>query len=57
MTNYKVKLDIKRNEPQPLDKCEVCFWGQNITNEVMKGLVAELDAAKKTWIKTTGVLT
>lgn len=47
MTNYKVKLDIKRNEPQPLDKCEVCFWGQNITNQVMKGLVAELDAAKK----------
>lgn len=47
MTNYKVKLDIKRNEPQPLDKCEVCFWGQNITSQVMKGLNAELDAAKK----------
>lgn len=47
MTNYKVKLDIKRNEPQPLDKCEVCFWGQNITNQVMKGLTAELDAAKR----------
>ncbi len=47
MTNYKVKLDIKRNEPQPLDKCEVCFWGQNVTSQVMKGLVAELDAAKK----------
>ena len=54
MTNYKVKLDIKRNEPQPLDKCEVCFWGQNITNEVMKGLVAELDAAKKDLDKNYG---
>lgn len=54
MTNYKVKLDIKRNDPQPLDKCEVCFWGQNITNEVMKGLVAELDAAKKDLDKNYG---
>jgi len=54
MTNYKVKLDIKRNEPQPLDKCEVCFWGQNITNQVMKGLVAELDAAKKDLDKNYG---
>ena len=54
MTNYKVKLDIKRNEPQPVDKCEVCFWGQNITNQVMKGLVAELDAAKKDLDKNYG---
>ncbi len=54
MTNYKVKLDIRRNDPQPLDKCEVCFWGQNITNEVMKGLVAELDAAKKDLDKNYG---
>ncbi|HRG24493.1 MAG TPA: DUF4403 family protein [Chitinophagaceae bacterium] len=54
MTNYKVKLDFKRNEPQPLDKCEVCFWGQNITNQVMKGLVAELDAAKKDLDKNYG---
>lgn len=51
--DYKVKLGIVRNEPQPLDKCEVCFWGQDITKQVMKGLIAELDASKKTWIKTT----
>lgn len=44
--DYKVKLSIKRNEPQALDKCTVCFWGQNITNEVLKGLKTELDAAK-----------
>ena len=54
MTNYKVKLDIKRNEPQPLDKCEVCFWGQNVTGQVMKGLVAELDAAKADLDKNYG---
>src|SRR4029078_8390046 len=44
--DFKVRLNIKRNEPQPLDKCEVCFWGQDITKQVMKGLIAELDAAK-----------
>jgi len=56
MTNYKVKLAINRNEPQPIDKCEVCFWGQNITKQVMKGLVAELDAAKKDLDKNYGTV-
>ncbi|MBK8698132.1 MAG: hypothetical protein IPN29_00550 [Saprospiraceae bacterium] len=28
MTNYKVKLAINRNEPQPIDKCEVCFGAE-----------------------------
>ncbi len=45
--DYKVRLYVKRNEPQPLDKCEVCFWGQDITKQVMKGLTSELDASKK----------
>lgn len=44
--DYKVRLQIKRNEPQPVDKCEVCFWGQDITKQVLEGLKAELDAAK-----------
>jgi hypothetical protein len=47
LPDYKVKLNIVRNEPQPLNKCEVCFWGQDITSEVLKGLKTELDAAKK----------
>lgn len=55
MTNYKIKLDIRRNEPQALDKCTVCFWGQNITNQVIKGLNAELDASKKEMEKNYGV--
>jgi Domain of unknown function (DUF4403) len=46
LPDYKVKLSIKRNEPQALDKCEVCFWGQDITRQVLKGLTTELDAAK-----------
>ncbi len=44
--DFKLRLYTKRNEPKPLDKCEVCFWGQDITKQVMKGLSAELDAAK-----------
>lgn len=54
--DYKVKLTIKRNEPVPLDKCEVCFWGQDITNEVLKGLKAELDLAKTGMDKNFGVV-
>ena len=45
--DFKVKLEINRNNPEPLDKCEVCFWGQDITKQVLKGLTQELDAAKK----------
>ncbi len=54
--DFKVKLGIKRNEPQALDKCEVCFWGQDITKEVLKGLTAELDAAKKDLDKSYGTV-
>ncbi|MBK8312078.1 MAG: DUF4403 family protein [Chitinophagaceae bacterium] len=52
--DYKVKLSVKRNEPKPLDKCEVCFWGQDITKQVIKGLSEELDASKKEMEKTYG---
>lgn len=44
--DYKIRLQIKRNEPQPLDKCTVCFWGQDITKQVMNGLKEELDSSK-----------
>jgi hypothetical protein len=54
--DYKVKLAIRRNEPQPLDKCEVCFWGQDITKQVMNGLKEELDASKAEMDKNYGVV-
>ena len=53
--DFKIKLNIKREEPVALDKCEVCFWGQDITRMVMKGLKSELDAAKDELIKNYGV--
>ena len=56
MPDFKVKLSVKRNDPEPLDKCEVCFWGQDITKQVIKGLTAELDASKKDMEKTYGTV-
>ena len=52
--DFKVKLIVNREEPKPMDKCEVCFWGQDITGQVIKGLAAELDASKTEMEKTYG---
>lgn len=54
--DYKVNLSIKRLEPQPIDKCTVCFWGQDITKQVMMGLKANLDEAKTAIEKNYGVV-
>lgn len=54
--DFKVSMSVKRNEPEPLDKCEVCFWGQDITKSVMKGLTAELDISKKDMEKSYGAV-
>lgn len=54
--DYKVRLNIRRNEPQALDKCEVCLWGQDITSQVVNGLKTELDAAKAALEKTYGTV-
>lgn len=45
--DYHLQSRITRTEPVARDKCEVCFWGQDVTNEVLKGLKAELDASRK----------
>jgi hypothetical protein len=45
--NYILKTRIFRNEPKALNKCEVCFWGQDVTTTVLQSLKAELDASKK----------
>ena len=52
--DMKAKLSINRLEPQAIDKCTVCFWGQDITKEVMKGLKEELDGAKTEMEKNFG---
>ena len=56
LPDYKVKMTIKRNEPQALDKCEVCFWGQDITKQVLNGLKTELDTAKAVLERNYGTI-
>jgi hypothetical protein len=40
-------LLIQPQKPIPTDKCSVCFWGQDITDQVMAGLWDELTAAQR----------
>lgn len=54
--NLVLRTQVVRNEPQPLDKCSVCFWGQDITNDVMTGLKSQLDASKKAMEDSFGVM-
>jgi hypothetical protein len=50
--NYQVKASINRLDPVPLDKCTVCFWGQDITATVMQRLTTQLEEARKSMIDT-----
>lgn len=47
MNDYKVRLNIETMEPVPVDKCNICFWGQDITKTVMNSLKEELELAKQ----------
>ena len=52
--DLKARLLINRSEPQPIDKCTVCFWGQDVTTDVMKGLKEQLDDARVEMEKNFG---
>jgi len=56
LPDYKINLNINRQEPVPIDKCTVCFFGADITTQVMKGLKDELDLAKKAIEDSFGVV-
>ncbi len=56
LPDYKLKLQVRRNEPQALDKCEICFWGQDITKDVLDGLKEELDTAKAALERSYGTI-
>jgi len=45
--NHMLNTKIIRTEPHAVDKCTVCFWGQDITATVMDGLKKELDGSRK----------
>lgn len=55
-SNYKLLNSVFRKEPVPVDKCNVCFWGQDITDQVMKGMASELDLSKKAITDSFGVV-
>jgi hypothetical protein len=52
--NHWLLSDIKRNEPKAVDKCEVCFWGQDVTSSVLAGLKSELDVSRKAMADSFG---
>lgn len=56
LPDYKVKMSIKRLEPEPMDPCQVCFFGADITSQVMKGMKDELDLAKKAMEDSFGIV-
>jgi len=56
LPDYKINLNINRQEPAPLNKCTVCVFDVDITNQVMKGLKDELDLAKKAIEDSFGVV-
>lgn len=56
MPDYKIRLNIQRNEPEAIDHCQVCVFNVDITNQVMKGMRDELDLAKKTLLDSFGVV-
>lgn len=45
--DYILQTRITRKEPVAHDQCEVCFWGQNVTKDVLDGLKQELDLSRK----------
>lgn len=43
--NYTIQAKVTRQPSIPIDQCNVCFWGQNITTQVMNAINAQMDTA------------
>ena len=43
--NYTVQAKVTRFPTTPIDQCTVCFWGQNITAQVVSAINAQMDTA------------
>jgi hypothetical protein len=56
LPDMRLITTIVRPEPQALDKCTVCFWGQDVTKTVIDGIRAKLDASKKEMQDSFGVV-
>ena len=54
LTSYTIKMQVTRREPEPVDRCNVCFWGQDITSSILDALKKELDQSKADMEKAYG---
>lgn len=54
--NYLLQIKIVRKEPVAQNKCELCFWGQDITADVLNALRKELDISKKAMEDSFGLI-
>jgi hypothetical protein len=54
LPQYQLQLSIQPEAPKPTDPCKVCLWEQDITREVMKGMMDELLVAKQQLEKEYG---
>ncbi len=54
LPQYQLQLNIQPEAPKPIDPCKVCLWEQDITRDVMNGLMEELLAAKQQLEKEYG---
>lgn len=43
--DYTIQAKVTRLPSVPIDQCTVCFWGQNITTQVMGAINAQMDTA------------
>ena len=43
--DYTLQAQVSRTPSVPIDQCTVCFWGQNITSQVMAAIDAQMDTA------------
>jgi len=56
LPDLRLLTRIVRPEPQALDKCTVCFWGQDVTKTVIDGIRSKLDASRKELEDSFGVV-
>lgn len=55
LPDYLLQTAITVSEPVAKDKCEVCFWGQDVTKDVIAGLTTALEASRKAMQDSFGI--
>ena len=56
LNDYKIITSISVAEPKALNNCEVCFFGKDVTKQVMAGLKQRLLTAKKEMESSYGLI-